>query len=49
MDDQSKSDTIHNEINCSNVAMEHEAKVSKISEEQLYYLRAAEFPKKRPY
>ena len=39
MDDQSKSDTIpYNEINCSNVAMEHEAKVSKISEEQLYYL-----------
>ena len=41
MDDQSKSDTIpYNEILNSDVAMEHEAKVSKISEEQLYYLMA---------
>ena len=39
MDDQSKSDTIpYNEILNSDVAMEHEAKVSKISEDQLYYL-----------
>ncbi|MCG0795769.1 putative ABC transporter component, iron regulated (putative) [Lactiplantibacillus plantarum] len=39
MDDQSSSNTIpYNEINSANVAMEHEAKVSKISEEQLYYL-----------
>ncbi|GAA0483624.1 Fe-S cluster assembly protein SufB [Alkalibacterium sp. s-m-22] len=39
MDDLSKSDTIpFNEIHNSNVALEHEAKVSKISEEQLYYL-----------
>lgn len=39
MDDQSSSDTIpYNEINNSHVAMEHEAKVSKISEQQLYYL-----------
>lgn len=39
MDDQSSSDTIpYNEIYNGNVAMEHEAKVSKISEEQLYYL-----------
>ena len=39
MDDQSSSDTIpYNEIYNSNVSMEHEAKVSKISEEQLYYL-----------
>lgn len=39
MDDQSKSDTIpFNEIHNSQVALEHEAKVSKISEEQLYYL-----------
>lgn len=39
MDELSKSDTIpFNEIHNSNVAMEHEAKVSKISEEQLYYL-----------
>lgn len=39
MDDLSKSDTIpFNEIHNSNVSLEHEAKVSKISEEQLYYL-----------
>jgi len=39
MDDQSSSDTIpYNEIANANVSMEHEAKVSKISEEQLYYL-----------
>ncbi|GAA0366795.1 Fe-S cluster assembly protein SufB [Alkalibacterium iburiense] len=39
MDELSKSDTIpYNEIHNSNVALEHEAKVSKISEEQLYYL-----------
>ena len=30
--------TISNEIHNSQVALEHEAKVSKISEEQLYYL-----------
>ncbi|EST90238.1 Fe-S cluster assembly protein SufB [Vagococcus lutrae] len=39
MDNLSKSDTIpFNEIHNSQVALEHEAKVSKISEEQLYYL-----------
>ena len=39
IDDISKSDTIpFNEIHNSQVALEHEAKVSKISEEQLYYL-----------
>jgi Fe-S cluster assembly protein SufB len=39
MDEQSRSNTIPiNEIRCSDVAMEHEAKVSKVSEEQLYYL-----------
>lgn len=39
MDDISRSDTIpFNEIHNSQVALEHEAKVSKISEEQLYYL-----------
>ncbi|MEG0550295.1 MAG: Fe-S cluster assembly protein SufB, partial [Vagococcus sp.] len=39
MDELSKSDTIpFNEIHNSHVALEHEAKVSKISEEQLYYL-----------
>ncbi|TCD45593.1 Fe-S cluster assembly protein SufB [Streptococcus sp. X16XC17] len=39
MDDISTSDTIpFNEIHNSQVALEHEAKVSKISEEQLYYL-----------
>lgn len=39
MDDLSTSDTIpYNEIHNGNVSLEHEAKVSKISEEQLYYL-----------
>ena len=39
MDDKSSSDTIpFNEILNGNVSMVHEAKVSKISEEQLYYL-----------
>lgn len=39
MDELSKSDTIpYNEIHNDNIALEHEAKVSKISEEQLYYL-----------
>lgn len=39
MDDQSSSDTIpYNEINNSDTTMEHEARVSKISEEKLYYL-----------
>ncbi|VDG26256.1 Fe-S cluster assembly protein SufB [Lactiplantibacillus mudanjiangensis] len=39
MDDQSSSDTIpYNEILNGNVSMEHEAKVSKVSEAQLYYL-----------
>ncbi|BDR58284.1 Fe-S cluster assembly protein SufB [Xylocopilactobacillus apicola] len=39
MDEESSSDTIpYNEILNGNVTMEHEAKVSKISEEQLYYL-----------
>lgn len=39
MDEESKSDTIpFNEIHNPSVTLEHEAKVSKISEEQLYYL-----------
>ncbi|WP_025728726.1 Fe-S cluster assembly protein SufB [Atopobacter phocae] len=39
MDELSKSDTIpYNEIHNSKVTLEHEAKVSKISEEQLFYL-----------
>ncbi|MCD2256456.1 Fe-S cluster assembly protein SufB [Agrilactobacillus fermenti] len=39
MDEKSSSDTIpYNQIMNGNVSMEHEAKVSKISEEQLYYL-----------
>ncbi|WP_125708048.1 Fe-S cluster assembly protein SufB [Lacticaseibacillus porcinae] len=39
MDEKSKSDTIpYNEIHNATAAMEHEAKVSKVSEEQLYYL-----------
>lgn len=41
MDDISSSDTIPtNSIENSNVAMEHEATVSKISEEELYYLQS---------
>lgn len=39
LDDKSTSDTIpYNEIHNSHVNLEHEAKVSKVSEEQLYYL-----------
>ncbi|WDF81733.1 Fe-S cluster assembly protein SufB [Lacticaseibacillus pabuli] len=39
MDESSRSNTIPiNEVHCSDVAMEHEAKVSKVSEAQLYYL-----------
>ena len=39
MDEFSSSDTIpYNEIHNGNISLEHEAKVSKISEEQLYYL-----------
>lgn len=39
MDDLSSSDTIpFNEIHNANVSLEHEAKVSKVSEDQLYYM-----------
>ncbi|MBM7570976.1 Fe-S cluster assembly protein SufB [Aquibacillus albus] len=39
MDNQSTSDTIpYNEIFNENISLEHEAKVSKVSEEQLFYL-----------
>lgn len=39
LDGESTSDTIpYNEIHNSHVNLEHEAKVSKVSEEQLYYL-----------
>ena len=39
MDNQSTSDTIpYNEILNDNISFEHEAKVSKVSEEQLFYL-----------
>ncbi|HLR24068.1 MAG TPA: Fe-S cluster assembly protein SufB [Pseudogracilibacillus sp.] len=39
MDDMSTSDTIpYNEIYNDNISLEHEAKVSKVSEEQLFYL-----------
>lgn len=45
MDERSTSDTVpFNEILNGNVAMEHEAKVSKISEEQLYYLMSRGIP-----
>lgn len=39
MDDDSSSDTIpENKVAIGDVSMEHEAKVSKVSEEELYYL-----------
>ncbi|MGY4689056.1 Fe-S cluster assembly protein SufB [Salibacterium sp. K-3] len=39
MDNESTSDTIpYNEIMNNNIALEHEATVSKVSEEQLFYL-----------
>ncbi|WP_082233488.1 Fe-S cluster assembly protein SufB [Halobacillus massiliensis] len=39
MDNESTSDTIpYNEILNENISLEHEAKVSKVSEEQLFYL-----------
>ena len=39
MDNESTSDTIpYNEIINDNISLEHEAKVSKVSEEQLFYL-----------
>jgi Fe-S cluster assembly protein SufB len=39
MDDESTSDTIpYNEILNDNITLEHEASVSKVSEEQLFYL-----------
>src|SRR5699024_6259301 len=39
MDNKSSSDTIpYNEVNNDNISLEHEAKVSKVSEEQLFYL-----------
>ena len=39
LDDESVSDTIpYNEIYNDNISLEHEAKVSKVSEEQLFYL-----------
>lgn len=48
MDDQSSSNTIpYNEIDNPNVAMEHEAKVSKISEKQLHYLMSRGLSEKK--
>ena len=39
MDNESTSDTIpYNEVYNDNISLEHEAKVSKVSEEQLFYL-----------
>ena len=39
LDNESYSDTIpYNEVENSNISLEHEAKVSKVSEEQLFYL-----------
>lgn len=48
MDDQSSYNTIpYNEIDNPNVAMEHEAKVSKISEKQLHYLMSRGLSEKK--
>lgn len=45
MDDKSTSDTIpYNEIMNDNISLEHEAKVSKVSEEQLFYLMSRGIP-----
>ncbi|MFK4997317.1 Fe-S cluster assembly protein SufB [Bacillus sp. N9] len=45
LDDQSTSDTIpYNEIFNDNISLEHEAKVSKVSEEQLFYLMSRGIP-----
>ena len=39
LDNESTSDTIpYNEVFNDNISLEHEAKVSKVSEEQLFYL-----------
>ncbi|WP_308557736.1 Fe-S cluster assembly protein SufB [uncultured Lactobacillus sp.] len=48
MDDKSSSDTIPtNSIENSNVTMEHEATVSKISDEELYYLESRGIPERK--
>ncbi|MBO0602200.1 Fe-S cluster assembly protein SufB [Sporosarcina sp. E16_3] len=45
MDELSTSDTIpYNEILNDNISLEHEAKVSKVSEEQLFYLMSRGVP-----
>ncbi|KAI3473793.1 hypothetical protein Pfo_030928, partial [Paulownia fortunei] len=47
VDDKSSADTIpYNTILNGNVSMEHEAKVSRVSEEQLYYLMTRGIMKK---
>lgn len=48
MDDQSSSDTIPtNAIENAHVAMEHEATVSKVSDEELYYLKSRGIPERK--
>jgi len=45
MDDISTSDTIpYNEILNDNISLEHEASVSKVSEDQLFYLMSRGIP-----
>ena len=45
MDDISTSDTIpYNEILNDNISLQHEASVSKVSEEQLFYLMSRGVP-----
>lgn len=47
LDDKSKSDTIPtNEVFNDNITLEHEATVSKVSEEQLFYLMSRGIPEK---
>ncbi|WP_334332429.1 Fe-S cluster assembly protein SufB [Companilactobacillus sp. HBUAS59544] len=48
LDNKSSSDTIpYNEVYNGNVSMEHEARVSKISENQLYYLMSRGLSEKK--
>ncbi len=48
LDNESTSDTIpYNEVLNDQISLEHEAKVSKVSEEQLFYLMSRGISEKR--
>lgn len=48
LDDQSQSDTIpFNQVKNPDISLEHEAQVSKVSEEQLFYLTSRGIPEKK--